>query len=457
MACLNTSGSTKKFVELDEAGLQGAASAPSSSESGALRRQLKLTYVGLALLLLLCLGSIVGVAVLGATVKDQKDKIDRLERNINDLSSSAVYGVNSRSASLRSTDTETEEPEGALLVDNPRETVAGFKMQGHLFAGSGYWSRLKDMIYQRSDHEVRAVGNIVYIMGGMSNTTKSKTILNALTGYDTLSNEMFALKPMPSPRSRFATATINNKIYIMTGYDSPKEETKLQTTMVYDIKTDTWSKGPNTLVPRSDACAVAVRGKIYLAGGWDQDWAMVPFVEVYDPATNKWSKVAQLPTPRGDAKCANLNEQLYVVGGFNDAVNFTGAVEAFDPVTGRWEKKAPLNRARGDLAVVSMKDGRLLALGGERSNGTRNEIATHDVEEYIAQHDTWVPKAALPEARFRFAATAVGEQVYIFGGHPSCNSSNAALPADSCVKNGLKSVYSFVDIEHPDIYLYVKA
>jgi hypothetical protein len=83
------------------------------------------------------------------------------------------------------------------------------------------------------------------------------------------------------------------------------------------------------------------------------------------------------------------------------------------------------------------------------------QVAMPSVEEYIAKHDVWVSKAALPEARFRFAATAVGEQVYVFGGHPTCG--QVDTPSELCFRNGLRSVYSFVDVAHPDVYVMVKS
>ncbi len=60
-------------------------------------------------------------------------------------------------------------------------------------------------------------------------------------------------------------------------------------------------------------------------------------------------------------------------------------------------------RARGDFAAEALPGGRLIVLGGESSNGRHTEIATNYVEEYIGADDVWVPKAPLPEARFRWA------------------------------------------------------
>lgn len=82
------------------------------------------------------------------------------------------------------------------------------------------------------------------------------------------------------------------------------------------------------------------------------------------------------------------------------------------------------------------------------------EFALYNVEEYQQSSDTWVVKAPLPEARFRFDTAHVGDRVYVFGGHPTCSSKLDAFKFE-CVKVALDTVYGYFDVRYPDVYAVV--
>jgi N-acetylneuraminic acid mutarotase len=43
-----------------------------------------------------------------------------------------------------------------------------------------------------------------------------------------------------------------------------------------------------------------VDNKIYVLGGYDEEWKVLRVNEVYDPATNTWTTKAPIPTSRAD-------------------------------------------------------------------------------------------------------------------------------------------------------------
>jgi hypothetical protein len=47
---------------------------------------------------------------------------------------------------------------GVILVDSIRKSDGEYRNAGNLFAGTGYWARMRDMLYQRSDLRVRCPG-----------------------------------------------------------------------------------------------------------------------------------------------------------------------------------------------------------------------------------------------------------------------------------------------------------
>jgi N-acetylneuraminic acid mutarotase len=67
--------------------------------------------------------------------------------------------------------------------------------------------------------------------------------------------------------------------------------------------------------PRSEIAGVALNGKIYIIGGFDENGLSTTTVEVYDPIADKWTTAAPLPQPLDHTAVASYDGKLYVVGG----------------------------------------------------------------------------------------------------------------------------------------------
>jgi N-acetylneuraminic acid mutarotase len=70
---------------------------------------------------------------------------------------------------------------------------------------------------------------------------------------------------MPTARGFVATATVNNKIYTISG--GTRGSSPLNTVEMYDPSQNTWSTLASVPTPRHDAAAAAVGSKIYVIGG----------------------------------------------------------------------------------------------------------------------------------------------------------------------------------------------
>jgi hypothetical protein len=150
---------------------------------------------------------------------------------------------------------------------------------------------------------------------------------------------------------------------------------------------------------------------------------------------------------------------MVVLGGVAPDGSFTASVEALQPDAPNpaWQKRAPMTHPRGDFAAEALPGGRIIAMGGETTNGSATEFAMYEAEEYSWANDAWVMKAPLPEARFRFDTAHVGERVYAFGGQPTCASGLGSDGAkQSCVKVALDSVWGYFDVRYPDVYAAVQ-
>ncbi len=110
----------------------------------------------------------------------------------------------------------------------------------------------------RRNGAVHAVSGMIYAIGG---NTSDRTPSNANEEYNPGTNTWTAKAPFPAAAYNFASAVINDKIYLATGR-------QLMASMrIYDPSTDTWSPGDS--MPGLGlywACGAALGGKLYAFG-----------------------------------------------------------------------------------------------------------------------------------------------------------------------------------------------
>src|SRR2546425_2151755 len=78
-----------------------------------------------------------------------------------------------------------------------------------------------------------------------------------------------------------------------------------------------WGAKAPALLKRTEVVVAAVRGKVYVVGGFQQGLSFItPAVEEYDPATDTWRHRASLPNGLHHAGIGAVNDRIYIIGGF---------------------------------------------------------------------------------------------------------------------------------------------
>lgn len=336
--------------------------------------------------------------------------------------------------------------------------LSGYASSRSLFAGTGSWTSKKVLPTGTSDFLAVTVGDKIYMIGG---AVAAGTTIATVTEYDPVIDEYSNKTAASAGRNRYAAAVVGTKIYIIGGLavnDWVANTGTEKTTWIYDTADDTWTVGPELTTSRSDFCAFTVGTKIYAVGGYTLNWETLDSVEVLDTSatTPAWAAAPSLPDNRGDVTCASSGGKGYAIGGFHDpTANISFDNTAFKEtmyeldVIGSataWTTKAPMPVAVGDKAAATLSDGSILVIGGETHNrSSSTQIATHTSVQYYPTHDTWVTKAPMPTARFRFgAATDADGFVHVFGGH------------DNEAHNTMDSHEVMMDVTHPDIWIHTK-
>jgi len=313
---------------------------------------------------------------------------------------------------------------------------------------SGTWLNKQPMPTKRSDLTAVTIGQQIIVSGGCnedqicpidSSSCFCISITSITEAYQPLNDTWITLPNMPTPRYRHAAAVIGNSMYLIGGRDI--NDTIIQTVDVYDAVAQTWSTLKSTwTTATSDLVAASIGTTIYAISGYHADYSTSGEVWILETITQSWTQgsIPSMSNPRGDACAVALNSKIYVFGGFYD--NFCSplnSLEVYDPASNSWSTKSPLHNPRGD-AGCGAQHNEFHAIGGEQKNNltgcTKYDVPISDVEHYHTDTDTWMEETSLPSVRFRFASASFGSTFYIFGGQAGLNVSQLSYPVIDVVE-----------------------
>ena len=262
-----------------------------------------------------------------------------------------------------------------------------------------HWKQHAVWPQPRSDFAVAAYDGKLYTIGGTGPSGPSA----AVDRFDPAQNQWVQLNEKPTPTTHVQAATIGGRIYVPGGEDVGGAA--LTVFEAYDPRNKQWETLPPLPAPRSRYALASFEGKLYLFGGWDGNQARREVFE-YDPAHKQWTERAPLPTARSDAGAALVADHIYVIGGKNEQ----GALrvnERFDPNGGdsAWESVVPLASPVATPAVV----------------GTVNSVLVFDPQrstaaQYSPDKDSWTPPLAIPAGiAISSRALPLSTSIFLFG------------------------------------------
>ena len=173
--------------------------------------------------------------------------------------------------------------------------------------------------------QANVVNGKIYLIGGYPpayytsyNFSSSFLTLNEV--YDPATDSWTTKAPMPTAATYYASAVIDNKIYVIGGLLKSEDYTLNQ---IYDPTTDKWHLGAPSTSITSYGAAGATTGvnapkRIYLLRQ-DFSFREEPNINrVYDPTTDTWKIGVPVPTERHGFGVAVANDLLYVIGGVTE-------------------------------------------------------------------------------------------------------------------------------------------
>jgi N-acetylneuraminic acid mutarotase len=219
-------------------------------------------------------------------------------------------------------------------------------------------------------------------------------------------------KSMPTPRTEIAVTLVEDKIYVIGGFD--KFGNVLDTVEVYDITTDTWKTVEPLPQPLHHIAATTFNGSIYVIGGYtNNNWMPSSNLYIYDPKNDIWIEGSQMPTARGALTAVFIDKKLYAIGG-EGVDGIMDHNEIYDSKTKSWLSKSPMPTARHHTASAIV-DGKVYVIGG-RIEGDLPITNTNVTEMYDPEIDEWTILESMPSKRSGITATSYNDKIFVFGG-----------------------------------------
>lgn len=226
------------------------------------------------------------------------------------------------------------------------------------------------------------------------------------------------MAPVPTPRTEVAAAESAGKIFVAGGFD--KDGVTVSTLEIYDVSSDSWSKGPDLPIEVNHATAAAIGGLVYVFGGYTGPGLSVAtdrgfFLRTNETGGAKWNEIAPMPDRRAAAGAALVGDKIFIAGGVGPGGLAESTLE-YDPENNQWTKRPSVPTKREHLGVAS--DGERLVVVGGRTAGIGTNLSA--AEMYNPADEKWTKLPDMPTARggsaAGFAAGASGKWVVSAGG-----------------------------------------
>lgn len=249
----------------------------------------------------------------------------------------------------------------------------------------------------------------LYLIAGQGETGPS----NGVYAYNSDDETWSTLKAKPTAVRDVQAALIGEMIYVPGGINAAGEP--IETVERFNPRDNTWDTTAPLPAPRSAYALAALEGKLYLFGGWDGT-AYQNTLFVYDPAEDRWSKGANLPFICGYASAVASTGKIFLLGGTSDGKTALNDVLAYYPqrdLDGEdpWETHSEIPQARFASGATTLGD-LIFLFGGSDGSAAPNLPGM----QYQPQRDEW---SVLDDSKQAIGpgAAAVGLEnyVYVFG------------------------------------------
>jgi N-acetylneuraminic acid mutarotase len=310
-----------------------------------------------------------------------------------------------------------------------------FSLAATLATNVSCWKQFSPLpMGRRAEHGAAAIGNKIYIVGGMATTGAgypNVTLLNTEEVYDTTTDQWSAATSSPMKIHHPNVVAVSGELYVLGGISTTPANLSGSATFILETAYKLDSRSGAWIVLSSmpsgtgrGASAIGVYGKVvYLAGGTQQvGKTALDIVSTYDTEQDRWTTLPiKLPEARDHVGGTVVGDMYYVVGrrhGLQAAVRGTVFVLNLTAPELKWTTLSSVPTPRGSLplAVVGKK---IYTFGGEGNPDNSSQGVFPQNEIYDVERDSWSKDAPMRTPKHGAMAVAIGEAIYIPRGSAS--------------------------------------
>jgi N-acetylneuraminic acid mutarotase len=279
--------------------------------------------------------------------------------------------------------------------------------------GENSWQTKASMSQARTGLGVAVVDGKIYAIGGY--TAQDHFPFNQVgtnERYDPKADVWVILKPMPTPRTSFAIAAYEGKIYCVGGYNIVEGETissSLSVNEVYDTVTDTWSTKSDAPF-FGPAQANVVDGKMFITKSNK--------LYMYDHVADLWTNKTDIPHGgHGYVSAVVDSKIIFSFGYYPNGIALgrpTEIVMIYDTKTDTYSETSTPPKGYSSVGIAVATTGvyapqRIYILGVKYELFSSNTV-------YDPVNGAWLTAKPLPTYRDGFGVAVVNDVIYVIGG-----------------------------------------
>lgn len=307
-------------------------------------------------------------------------------------------------------ETSYKQAERAPFIGSPRSSFGTVSHEGKIYMAGGHqgaehtyppesftdtfivyniasneWSELVPRPAKAHGYQLAAAGNYIYAFGGFAYSADHKPkwkSLDSVDRYDIKENKWETIAKLASPRSSNVAVTIDDKVYLVGGWDStPKFVNDMDgkfhdTIEIFDLKTEKLEVASYKLAfpLRRALTGIELNGKIVLVGGLGvgaSHFELLNNVTAINPADGSSQELTPMPFATFAPAADVLNNELLVFGGMFKTgpmnYEYVSHVYALDLAKSNWRHLGRyMKETKGFSQVFKVNERTLGILGGHR-------------------------------------------------------------------------------------------
>lgn len=190
-----------------------------------------------------------------------------------------------------------------------------------LILNAGQWEDYNEMPTARCQATAVAYQSMLTVIGGMIWAEGKRTIVSTIEILNTTNGSWYTCNNLPSPYSQLKPAVIDDKLYLIGGFNEhiePSSEmiaASLDTLLSYKLN---WQSLPNA--PWHFSTAAVLHNKFLLTVGGRKPLiktSQTCEVCIFNPSSGVWECIANIPEARSLPAAVGMDDKIVVIGGTN--------------------------------------------------------------------------------------------------------------------------------------------